>query len=132
MTAGKAVQIDHARIVDGFGEMRAHSVYRPLRTYCGVCDSQVELSPATQKYMLEVVGVPVKMLRRGAVFCVPCRKRRSRITWLESGDRWRGCPEWQSELRLLRSEERTLKAQSERRYETAPWPYGTVRDRLTR
>ncbi len=117
------VVIDHLRVTDGFGQLDGHLYYRPLRTYCGICDTPFTLMPRVQKYMLEVKGIPVKMLKSGAVYCVECRRRRSRINWLKSGDRWRSEPYGQEALRHLQDEEQKLEARSQHRYKDAPWPY---------
>jgi hypothetical protein len=115
--------ISHHKLIDGFGELAASSVYLPFETFCGICDAPFVVHPRIQKYMLEVRQIPVKMLRRGAVFCLACRRRRSRLNWLRHHDRWRSTPGGADERDRLRSEENSALAQSRRLYETAPWPY---------
>jgi hypothetical protein len=61
--------IDHTKIMDGFSQLRAFTIYEPLNTFCGICDDPIILSPQEQKYLLEVKGVPVKFLQRGAAYC---------------------------------------------------------------
>lgn len=115
--------IDHAKLIDGFGELTSSPVYVPLETFCGICDAPFVLAPRVQKYMLEVRQIPVKMLQRGAVFCVACRRRRSRINWLHSHDRFRTVDGGAEELARLRSDENQAQLYSKRRYQTALWPY---------
>jgi hypothetical protein len=115
--------IDHPKITDGFNELTAHRVYRPIETFCGICDVPIVVSPLEQKYLLEAKGVPVKGLRAGAVFCQSCAARRSRINYLTRGDRWRQEPNGASELDNLRSAERDAQARSLRRFRQAEWPY---------
>ena len=115
--------IEHAKITDGFGELAAHLVYRPLATYCGVCDVPILVSPREQKYLLETKGVPVKGLRQGAAYCARCAARRSRINRLAQGEQWRAEPNGAAELDALRSEEQADQAQSRRRFRQADWPY---------
>jgi hypothetical protein len=115
--------ISHHKLIDGFGELSSSSVYGPYETFCGICDARCVLQPRIQKYMLEIQRVPVKMLRRGAVFCLHCRKRRSRLNWLHHHDRWRNVPNGAEERDRLRAEERDAMALSKRRYENATWPY---------
>lgn len=115
--------ISHQSIVDGFGELAASRVYVPLETFCGVCDVPIVLLPEDQKHLLEVRRIPVKMLRRGAARCVPCRQRRSRLDWLRQHDRWRSVPGGAEERDLLDSQESEARAKSKRRYELATWPY---------
>ena len=117
------VPIEHARITDGFAELESHQYYRPLATYCGICDGPITVSALEQKYLLERGSVPVKRLRRGAVFCPECAKRRARIKALRSGDRWRTVPGGKEELSQLTAEEARLQAQSVHRYLHAEWPY---------
>src|SRR4051812_8228144 len=115
--------IEHAKLTDGFGELTTHRIYRPLSTFCGVCDTPIVVSPLEQKYLLEIKGVPVKRLRAGAAFCQPCAARRSRINYLARGERWRQEPNGASELAALRSEESEAQAQSRQRFRQAEWPY---------
>jgi hypothetical protein len=103
------ILIDHTKLIDGFEELTKHRYYLPFQTFCGICDRLFELSPRVQKYMLEVRGIPVKMLQRGAVYCVKCRRRRSRINYLKSGDKWRAAPGGKEEMNDLIREERNLK-----------------------
>lgn len=119
----QSVLIEHAKLVDGFGQLTLSPVYVPFETFCGICDAPFVLAPRVQKYMLEVRQIPVKMLARGAVFCVECRRRRSRINWLHSHDRWRSVPNGAEELQRLRSEEHDAHSRSKLRYQTAIWPY---------
>ena len=115
--------IDHARLSDGFGELTRHRTYRPLATFCGVCDAPIVVSPREQKYLLEVKGVPVKRLRAGAAFCQPCAARRSRINHLARREQWKQEPGGASELATLRADERRAESQSRRRFQQAEWPY---------
>jgi hypothetical protein len=115
----------HDKLIDGLVNWRSITAYLPFDTFCGVCDKPFSLSPRTQKYMLEVKSIPVKMLRRGAVYCVKCRRRRSRINWLKSADKWRTEPHGKEELNDLLEEERNLKSRSRHRYKIATWPYGS-------
>src|SRR5690349_7832468 len=115
--------IDHPKVTDGFNELAAHRVYRPLETFCGVCDVPTVVSPQEQKYLLEAKGVPVKGLRAGAAFCQSCAARRSRINYLARGEQWRQEPNGASELEKLRSAERDAQARSQRRFLQATWPY---------
>ena len=115
--------IDHTKITDGFGELTAHRTYRPLATFCGVCDTPIILSPREQKYLLEVKGVPVKRLHAGAAFCQPCAERRSRINHLARGESWRHEPDGEAELAALQAQERQAESQSRRRFQQAEWPY---------
>ena len=117
------VPIDHTKVTDGFGQLRGHGVYVPFATYCGICDDPVVLSPREQKYLLEVKGVPVKFLQRGAAYCQRCAKRRARINFLARGDRWRQEPDGAAELEGLRLEESTQQLHSRERYRKAEWPY---------
>lgn len=121
--AAAEVLIEHNKLIDGFAELTKHRCYLSFDTFCGICDAAVTVSPRTQKYMLEVKSIPVKMLRRGAVYCVKCRQRRSRINWLKRGDRWRAERNGKEELKDLLSEEQNLKNRSKRLYENAQWPY---------
>ena len=56
-------------------------------------------------------------------YCVKCRRRRSRIKWLKSGDKWRTERNGKEELKDLLAEEQNLKSRSKRLYENAVWPY---------
>lgn len=123
MTGEDEQLIDHAKITDGFDELTTHRIYRPLATFCGVCDLPIVVSPREQKYLLEVKGVPVKRLRLGAAFCQPCAARRSRVNYLARSERWRQEPNGGSELAALRSEEREAQARSHQRFRQAEWPY---------
>ena len=124
MTDETSQRIDHAKVMDGFGQLRGHEVYRPIATFCGICDEPIELSAREQKYLLEVKGVPVKFLRRGAAYCQRCTARRARINYLRRGDRWRQEPEAADELARLRAEERDHLGHSRQRFRGAEWPYG--------
>ena len=115
--------INHHKLIDGFGELDGAHTYVPFETFCGICDAPFVLHPRIQKYMLEVRQIPVKMLQRGAVFCLSCRRRRSRLNWLHRHDRWREAPGGAEERDRLRSEEYKARALSKRLYETAVWPY---------
>ena len=117
------VLIEHQKIIDGFGQLDGYVYYCPLDTHCGICDTPFTLAPRFQKYMLEVKGIPLKMLQGGAVYCTNCRRRRSRINWLRSGEKWRTEADGEEELRRLQDEEQNLKARSQRRYQDAAWPY---------
>jgi hypothetical protein len=63
--AAGEVLIEHDKLIDGFAELTKHRHYLSFETFCGICDTPVTVSPKTQKYMLEVKAIPVKMLRRG-------------------------------------------------------------------
>lgn len=124
MTRGQVLYpICHAQLIDGFGELKSHSRYLAFETFCAICDEPFTLHPGAQKYLLEVKQIPVKMLRRGAVFCVRCRKRRTRINWLHHHDRWRTVLNGAEERARLREEERQLAETSRQRYVGAIWPY---------
>ena len=120
------VPIDHKKVTDGFSQLRGREVYVPLSTFCGVCDDPIELTPREQKYLLEVKGVPVKMLQRGAAFCQRCAKRRARINYLAREERWRQEPDGKAELEQLRMEERANMLHSRERFRGAKWPYGAA------
>lgn len=120
------VPIEHGKLIDSVGLLRGFRLYRPIKTFCGICDAPFTLSPAVQKYILEVNRVPVKMLQRGAIYCVACRRRRSRIKWRKRGDRWRTEPKRKEELDRLVAEEEELKRNSKCRYETAKWRFGLL------
>jgi hypothetical protein len=115
--------ITHSRLIDGFGELSAARYYVPYETSCGICDAPFTVHPRIQKYILEIRQVPVKVFRDGGVFCVPCRKRRSRITWLHRHDRWRTVPDGAAERERLRQEEYELKRRSHIGRRDALWPY---------
>jgi len=119
------VLIEHGKVIDGFAELEKHSHYIAFDTFCGICDAPVSVSPELQKYLLEAKAIPVKMLRRGAVYCDKCRQRRSRINLLRSGDKWRMVQNGKDELEDLLAEERNLKSRSNHLYEGAMWPYET-------
>ena len=123
MTDEHELLIDHARIMDGFGELQGQRTYLPFATFCGICDTPLVLSAREQKYLLEVKGVPVKRLRAGAAFCAQCAARRGRINEIARGERWRHVQEGEAELAKLRTEERDAQAQSHQRYLHAEWPY---------
>jgi hypothetical protein len=74
--------------------------------------------------MLEVNRVPVKMLQRGAVFCEPCRVRRSRIKALRKEHPQRQGQSGVEELDRLEAEEADAQRGAGRKYEKASWPYG--------
>lgn len=118
------VAIDHGRVADGFNQLRGHSVYVEFPTFCGVCDEAITLTAKEQKYLLELKGVPVKMLLRGAAFCPTCIARRRRINFLAKGDRWRDEPNGQEQLASLRMEEQTLTLTGRHRSPGTAWPYG--------
>jgi hypothetical protein len=59
------------------------------------------------------------------VYCDKCRRRRSRINWLKSGDKWRTVQNGKDELEDLLAEERNVKSRSKHLYEGAMWPYET-------
>jgi hypothetical protein len=115
--------INHHKLIDGFGELNGSRVYVPFATFCAICDAPFVLHPRIQKYMLEVRQIPVKMLRRGAVFCLECRRRRSRINWLHRHDRWRSITGGGEERDRLRTAESNALAHSRRLYASAVWPY---------
>lgn len=115
--------INHSSIIDGFGELHDSANYMPFDSYCGVCDKQIHVSPAAQKYLLEVKQIPVKFLKRGAIYCDECRDRRSRINYLRKGDKWLEVENGKEELNQLQNEESRLEAGSSNRYLDAKWPY---------
>jgi hypothetical protein len=117
------VLIDHTKIIDGFGDLVKYRHYRPFASHCGKCEAPIVVSGKTQQYLLEVKGIPAKFLMRGVVFCDACRKRRARLNWLKSGDRWRTEPDGEEELARLRETEEQSRRQSRHLYEHAPWPY---------
>lgn len=114
--------IDHARIMDGFGELARFSHYIPFRTGCGVCGARILVTVAAQKYLLEVKGVPVKVLRSGrGAYCTACISRRVRMKALCSEVQTR---EQAVELERLRAE--VWAEQRGRRLGPDPcdgWPY---------
>jgi hypothetical protein len=117
------VAIYHDKVIDGFNELTTHENYLSFASNCGICDAPIVVSGKAQKYLLEVRGIPAKMLMRGVVFCGVCRKRRARINWLKSGDRWRTEPNGEAQLAQLRSDEEQSRRSSHRLYEGAIWPY---------
>jgi len=115
--------IDHSRIMDGFQELARHASYVAFETFCGICDIAILATAFDQKHLLEAKGVPVKALRRGALFCRSCRTRRARIRELRKRTPRRDTEEF-VELRGLEAEEAEARRTAGRRYETARWPYG--------
>lgn len=123
MSEESAERIDHAKIMDGFAELRGHVHYIPMNTFCGICDEPIQVSPASQKYLLEVKGVPVKFLRRGAALCKQCAQRRARMKFLAQSASQLGDKSGAEELGHLRTEERERRAKSLRSFESVDWPY---------
>lgn len=115
--------IDHSSIIDGFGELTEHKQYKPFNSYCGICDQNVYVTSAIQKYIVEINKVPVKMLRRGAIFCENCKTRRAKINYLKNGNKYLEVEEGKTELINLRKEEQEIKSQSKGLYESGEWPY---------
>lgn len=64
--------IDHAKVIDGFGDLVGRDVYEPREVRCGRCGRFFTFTAADQKYVHEVRGVPVKMADRGAAYCDAC------------------------------------------------------------
>ncbi|MFO0570315.1 MAG: hypothetical protein U0263_32030 [Polyangiaceae bacterium] len=118
-----AVFIDHDKLIDGYGDLTAYTVYESFDTYCGICDAPTRVTAAEQKYLLEINGVPVKMLRGGAIYCRSCAERRARIKALKYIDGTATTSDVRKELALLRADEEHLRSRSERRYLNVSWPY---------
>ena len=119
------MRIIHSKIMDGFGELARHKFYKSFRSHCGICDREIQVTPSVQKWLLEKKGLPVKMLRRGAVFCEACTRRRARIKYLRKNDNGKGIENGDGvqELEELSWQEACLEAESESLYENAHWPY---------
>ncbi|MDF1699242.1 MAG: hypothetical protein P1U56_25530 [Saprospiraceae bacterium] len=115
--------IEHDKIIDGFAELYHHKKYIEFHSNCGICSTKICVTPRTQKYVLEVKGVPVKMMKRGALFCENCRKRRARINYLKKGNKFIEVENGKAELKSLRDEEYNLKWSSGGNDKTYDWPY---------
>ncbi len=102
--------IDHTKIMDGFGQLSRSKYYQAFYTNCGICNEKTFVTAKTQKYILEVKIIPVKMLQRGAVFCKSCTKRRGRINYLKKGNKFLKVENGRVELTRLRDEEQKLKS----------------------
>ena len=117
------VPINHANIIDGFSELHGIKHYISFSSYCGICDSEIFVSSMIQKFILEKNKVPVKFLKRGAVYCEECKDRRARINFLSKGDKWQVTENGKAELIELQNIENNLKSHSKGLYEKADWPY---------
>lgn len=115
--------IKHTEIIDGFAELTNHKNYLPFSSFCGICDAKIDVTPADQKHVLEVKKVPVKMMKRGALLCEDCIKRRSRIKFLRKGNKFLEIENGKVDLSELEKEENELKSNSKGRYNSIDWPY---------
>lgn len=104
------VEIEHEKVIDGFGHLVGHKYYRAFPSTCSICGRSLVLSASDQKYLLEVKGVPVKLMQYAA-FCMQCRSHRARIKFLKRETGSRGNPELKplrpstfAELPFLRQE----------------------------
>ena len=115
--------IKHADIIDGFTELQDHINYLPFNSFCGICDGKIAVSPRDQKHVLEVKKVPVKMMRRGALLCENCIKRRGRINYLKKGNKFIEEENGKTDLSKLESQEKELKWKSKGLFGSIDWPY---------
>lgn len=115
--------IDHRQLIDGFAELQHHVNYQAYRSFCGICDSQILVTAAIQKHLLEKKKIPVKFLRRGAVYCQTCKDRRVRINFLRKGDHFRAVEGGLDELKRLQAEELEEERKSKQRFHSDEWPY---------
>lgn len=115
--------INHNEIIDGFSELQDHKNYLSFNSYCGICDDKILVTPENQKYLLEEKKVPVKMLKRGALFCNSCSKRRARINYLRKGNQFLEEKNGRANLNELEKEENELERMSKSLYLSAEWPY---------
>jgi hypothetical protein len=113
--------IDHNAIMDGLSELAKHKHYIPFDTFCGICGEACHVTSREQKYILEVRGVPAKMLRRGAVFCDACLERRVKIKGLRQHHHDKGDSAGKLLLKKLIAEEDELKMRP--REISGDWPY---------
>lgn len=113
--------IDHSAIMDGLSELTAYKNYKPFDTFCGICGAACHVTSREQKYILEVKGVPAKMLRRGAVFCDMCLERRVKIKGLRKHHHDKGDSAGKVLLKKLIAEEDALKMQPKEI--GSNWPY---------
>lgn len=67
--------IDHARIIDGFGELTGRTHYEDRQVRCGECGIAFTFTARDQKYVHEARGVPIKMAGHAA-YCSACLPRR--------------------------------------------------------
>lgn len=118
-----SIKIDHEKIIDGFAELDHHKKYIEFHIHCGVCSTKTYVSPEIQKYILEIKGVPVKMMKRGALFCETCRKRRARINYLKKGNKYLEVENGKTDLKKLQDEENKIRRNSSRSIFTYDWPY---------
>jgi hypothetical protein len=115
--------INHSIIIDGFAELKTHINYLPFDSFCGICDKNMLVTAAVQKHVVEVRQVPVKMMKRGALFCESCSKRRGRINFLKNGNKFLEEENGKAELIDIEKEEKELQSQSKGLYSAADWPY---------
>ena len=74
--------IDHAALVDGFGEMLGRTEYEGFESRCAKCGATFTFTAAAQKYVHEQRGVPIKRARVAGL-CPSCsaaagKQRRAR------------------------------------------------------
>jgi len=116
-------KIEHDKIIDGFAELNNHKDYIEFYANCGICSTAICVTPEIQKYVLEIKGVPVKMMKRGALFCDNCRKRRARINYLKKGNKFIEVENGKIELKNLQEEERNVRWNSGANGNSYDWPY---------
>ena len=114
---------DHSIIIDGFAELINYKNYQPFSSFCGICDDQIIVTSAVQKHLIETKKVPVKMLKRGAIFCTTCKERRARINYLRKGNKFLEEENGRAELIDLEKEEQELKGNSTGLFSSSTWPY---------
>jgi len=116
-------KIEHDKIIDGFAELTHHTNYIEFHVNCGICSIKICATPEIQKYVLEVKGVPVKMMKRGALFCENCSKRRARINYLKKGNKFIEVENGKTELKNLQDEENKFEWNSGASDKPYDWPY---------
>ncbi len=115
--------IDHSLIIDGFSELTTHKHYLPFDAACGICGTRYPVSSREQKYIVEMNGVPVKHLTRGAVFCEECLQRRVAIKGLSKHHQDKDTVAGKILLKKLIAEEEKLKYQKRQHDPEKCWPY---------
>ncbi len=73
----KPIPINHPELVDSFGALSGQRHYQDRDARCGGCGAKIVFSASAQKYVFEILRVPVSRINQGIARCTHCRKGRA-------------------------------------------------------